>query len=475
MKNSKQTGKNKITRIIIIILFLIIALTIFLLAGFPSIVNGANNKNVSVAIDIHSFEEANYSQDLNHAIIPVVQLDIIRGIMVDRGQPISDINDRIATLTAILSSPIPTATPNPLEPTFSMTISGTNSEIPLPSPTTTIEILSSIIATLTTNSQTPTPTSTLLTSHTPTITATKLPSLTNTSTVIYATNTPTKLPTSTSTIRPTYTSTKQATNTATTNPSNTPTLHPTNTPTTQASITQTLQPSSTPTSQAGNTATLQPTQTLTLLPSSTPTLIPTITHTTPATYTPTTQPTNTPTIQPTLTPTLLSTCSLPLPGSTDNAPPPNGFINAIVPSHNEINVSMDLAYISVFYNQPMELGTLGHGVQRVSNYQLRNLTDPLNPIPMTITLVNYDPASYIANVYFEATPEHGWVPQSTFEFISKFTISNVCGDEQSVDVKINFSTGTYGMTSSKDSPNFYLNGQLTGNLKPMVFLRTTPY
>ena len=168
MEKTIQTVKNKKIRIIIFILFLLFPLIVLQMTGFPLIVIGANNKNLSIAIDIHSFEEANYSQDRNHAIIPGVHLDIVRGILVDRGQSLSDIDVRLATLTAILSSPIPSATPNPLETAFSMTQSGINSELPLSSPT---------------------------------------------STMIHGTNTPTYQPSNISTSQPTYTRTAAATKT----------------------------------------------------------------------------------------------------------------------------------------------------------------------------------------------------------------------------------------------------------------------
>ncbi len=63
------------------------------------------------------------------------------------------------------------------------------------------------------------------------------------------------------------------------------------------------------------------------------------------------------------------------PAGTDLAPPPNGFVNAISPANNATNVSMSLSYITVYYNQPMELGTGGHGVQKTGNYELRNLSN----------------------------------------------------------------------------------------------------
>lgn len=481
MDKTKKNSKNKHSRSLFLVLFLFVSLISFFLAFNPFKVIGANSNNTSIAIDIHSADEANYSQNLNHAIVPGVQLDIIREILLDHGQPITDIDVRLATLTAILSSPIPSATPNPLQPIPSILVSPTNSELFSTTLTTNVEKLTATTTPTTSNSQIPTSTSTIVTSPTSTITATKLPAATNTPTEIFASKTPTIQPSKTSTLQPTKTRTVSATNTtaaptntpailSTNTPTAKPTNSPTNLPTNTPTITSTFQPTNSPTSQSTstpvsqftntptiqntNTQTAQPTNTPTIQLTNTPTNQPTSTSTIPPTFTPSPSPTNTPTSEP--------SCSLPFPFSVNNSPPPNGFINAMSPAHNEINVSLELTSISVYYNQPMELGTLGHGVQRVSNYQLRNLTDPLNPVPMNITFVDYDPATYIAKIYFETTPENGWVPQSTFEFISKSTIYNICGDEQGVVVEINFSTGTPANIGSKESSTMFLKAPTIG-------------
>ena len=426
------------------------------MALHPFKVIGANSNNTSIAIDIHSADEANSSQNLNHAVVPGVESDIIRDLLLDRGQPISDIDVRLATLTAILSSPIPSATPNPLQSIPSTIVSPTSPESLLTTPITNIEILATTITPTTSNSQTSTSTSTIVTSPTSTITATKLPAATNTPTVIFATKTPTNQPSNTSTLQPTKTSTASATNT-TSAPTNTPTMLSTNTPTTQPTnsptnqptntptITLTFQPTNTPTTQTTstptpqftNTPTIQNTNTPTIQPTSTSTIQPTSTSTIPPTFTPTPIPTNTPTTQPTLTPTLPPACSFPLPGSIDYAPPPNGFVEAIYPSNGATDVPMSINHITIFFNQPMEIGTGGHGVQNIGRYLLQNLS---NNDKLDITDVTYDPLTFVAQVYFSKASN--WSILTTYQFTIDKEIANdpTCAVKQDVHIQIEFTT-----------------------------------
>jgi len=161
---------------------------------------------------IHSGRYADYSADSR--LIPNVGLGIIEAALIDNGAPTQEIRSRIATMTAVLQTPIPTATP--ADRSRTPTLPEPTSTAPPPSPTAA-------------GTTTPSPTAWIvLPSLTPFRTFTPTPSLTATASATFAptftasprptkrrrpTKTPT--PTATSTSKPTRTATPTSTATAT--------------------------------------------------------------------------------------------------------------------------------------------------------------------------------------------------------------------------------------------------------------------
>jgi len=349
--------KQRRPRALVLILILLLTLTCLIFAMLPQWLAVAKTSTL-LPVNLHSVAEADYSADQRPYGVPAISLAILKDVILDNNPYATDWADRLATVHAILESPVPTMTPAfttsaaSVQPTTSaldateisvqsterMPTSiptGTSTASPSPSPTvspTAVLVLSptakptrerNAVQTVgptaspsKTATFTPTGESTPIASHTPTGTITASPTATAT-----FTNTPTPTatpappptathtPTLASTHTPTATGTPAPTPTATKSPIPTDTLTATATPTATetatATLTHTPTASHTPTPTATHTptdtlaATTTNTVTATQTPADTPT--PTATHTPTATGTPVSTVTNTPAA--TLTPT----------------------------------------------------------------------------------------------------------------------------------------------------------------------------
>ncbi len=292
-------------------------------------------------IPIHSSDEADYSADSFPRMVPAVGLEILRAIIRNSDPETEDLADRLATVTTILLTPVPTATPQPataspnnpagppggppaapgsptapptatashtgiptgtLGPTATPTASSTQTETPTPTRTGTLVALATATRTAPPPHNTAIPTFTPTATYTPTDTPTATFTPTDTPTATYTpTDTPT--PTFTPTDTPTATYTPTDTPTPTFTPTHTPTATytPTDTPTATFTPTDTPTATYTPTDTPTPTFTPTDTPTATYTPTDTPTPTFTPTDTPTATYTPTDTPT--PTFTPTDTPT----------------------------------------------------------------------------------------------------------------------------------------------------------------------------
>ncbi len=117
--------------------------------------------------------------------------------------------------------------------------------------------------------------------------------------------------------------------------------------------------------------------------------------------------------------------------------PPNGFVEAIYPSNGATDVPMSINHITIFFNQPMEIGTGGHGVQNIGRYLLQNLS---NNDKLDITDVTYDPLTFVAQVYFSKASN--WSILTTYQFTIDKEIANdpTCAVKQDVHIQIEFTT-----------------------------------
>ncbi len=210
-------------------IFLLLSFVLFLcqLINF-GVFHASASGSDSLPVSIRANSQADYSRDEQALLIPPINENIFSQIIMDMtatGSP----EDRFGTLEAILSSPVPTMTPNYLFPTT-------------PAPTRTPE---------------PTPTRTFI----PTMPKTQTPTPFFTPTKFF---TPIKTPIPTRTFTPTY----NAINTPTSTESS-----PMNTPATEEVLpteTYTPTPTETPTPMSTETPTPTPTFTETPTPTNTP-------------------------------------------------------------------------------------------------------------------------------------------------------------------------------------------------------------
>ena len=93
----------------------------------------------------------------------------------------------------------------------------------------------------------------------------------------------------------------------------------------------------------------------------------------------------------------------------------------------------------------METGTTGHGVERTQSYRLNNLSPGQ---PLQITVVYY--SDLAATVYFDKSTD--WIAGTTYEFIVDNNIKNAppCSVTQNVNVRIEFTTSSSGISSPKN-------------------------
>jgi hypothetical protein len=235
----RQTTEHKSRRLFnVAAVFLLLSFLLFLcqLINFGMFEATASESD-SLPVSIRAAARADYSRDMNALPIPPISEDILRQIIMDipaKGNP----QDRMATLQAVLSSPIPTMTldhllPTALTPTrtISPPPSRTTTQIPTlqktrtptsvftstkfyTPPKTSAPTRTSIPTKTATSTRTPTPTPTFTLLPTATLAATNTPTPTPTSTVVTQTDTPTPtstptdgIPTDTHTPTPTPTNT----------------------------------------------------------------------------------------------------------------------------------------------------------------------------------------------------------------------------------------------------------------------------
>ena len=132
-----------------------IALVISLLPNF------LNQKNPSDELPnyLHSVREADYSRGYGFLINPSFNLRLLRDILIHQGLNDDELNNRLATLTAVMLSPVPTATG-----TLSVVNTPTPAwtQTPLPTP-----VLSQTVAPTPVIPPTPVPTNIVVTPDTP--------------------------------------------------------------------------------------------------------------------------------------------------------------------------------------------------------------------------------------------------------------------------------------------------------------------
>ncbi|MEN4041183.1 MAG: hypothetical protein ROW52_08650 [Anaerolineaceae bacterium] len=377
-------------------------------------------------VSIRAVFQADYSAEVIDRDIPVIGMGIIRDAILDENPRAADVDIRLETVQAALSTPVP-----------SMTWAATELATPVPGETSPPE------ATRTPILPTPTlqATATLFASPSPVasptatrfiIVVTRTPTATSTLTRV-ATRTPTKtqtptIPTTTPT--PTETSTPTATETATPTPTETGT--PTATETATPTPTETGTPTATETGTPTPTETGTPTATETGTPTATETGTPTSTETGTPTPTETGTPIPTGTDVPTPTYTATPGCSDPLPGATV----PAGFISAIYPANGAIDVSISTSAFIITFNQPMYIGVDTRNVTD-DHYTLTN-TATGSSLPILSRV--YDPVSYRLTVAFDHT-DFAWRHDTLYEIRVDNQVANACGTRMGNQVTSLFRTG----------------------------------
>lgn len=257
---------HKLKMIVLLVLAVVLLFACLLFLPLLELPGAARS---TIDIVLQSTGQADYSAEKRSLLLPEISLDIIAAVIGDESSE-GDRLVRLATLTAWLSTPVPTMTPRPTRlviapgrptahpprstpadtagsPTHTPGLTPSASFSPTPAASATAEIAgttvyeptqaaatsqpsrtpqhSTVTATVAkTITRTPAPTPTNTSTNTPTLTPTNTPTPTST-------NTPTPTSTPTPTNTPTPTSTNTSTPTSTPTPTNTPTPTPANTPT----------------------------------------------------------------------------------------------------------------------------------------------------------------------------------------------------------------------------------------------------
>jgi hypothetical protein len=448
-----EETKHKRRKVFALFLMLLLAFTCLIIALLPRWVASANAMTL-LEVNLHSSGEADYRADPRPERVPGISLAILKDVILDNEPYATDWADRLATVTAVLGSPIPTMTPafasapalvqTAVVPTenITQTIAGTATQLPSPTPSVS-----------STPTDAPTPSVVTVSSPTPEPTATRN---------MVA---PTRTPAPTSGIRGTPARTSTATQTLTNTPTNTPTVStapaatptPTQTSTSTltatpsvtrtATFTTTITPAGTPTPTSTPTPTFTPTSTYTptFTPTNTPTdtLTPTSTPTPTATYTPTNTPTPTATFTPTNTFTPTSTPTLtPTPGCfivpIDGALP-DGFVKDVDPGDDATDVPITRDYVIIYFNQPMRNDGGGGSVEKPEHYHIYNTATGKDINASNILSRSYDPIDYSLTIMFDTT-DTNWQSNTLFNIIVDGTLQNACGDKQAGKVYTEFTT-----------------------------------
>lgn len=428
MTSQDETGQQKETKlrrrkVLALFLFLLLAFICSIIGLLPQWFASAKSLTL-LDVTLHSSGEADYSADPRPERVPAISLAILKDIILDNEPYATDWAGRLATVTAVLGSPIPTMTP---------------AFTPGPAPVRTVLVPTENI------SQSPDSTATQLADPAPSVSSTPMAAPTPT-VITVASLTPeptgtrnaallTRTPTPTSRIRGTPTRTPAATQTTTCTPTNTPTVFTgpavTSTPTLTSTSILTATPILTP------TPTLSPTST----PAGTPT--PTSTPTPTATYTPTNAPTPTVTFTPTNTFTPTSTpaasptpgCSVPgIDGSL-----PDGFVQDVDPGDGTTGFSITRDYVIIYFNQPMRKDGGGGSVEKPEHYHIYNTATGKDINASNILGRTYNPMDYSLTISFDTT-DSNWQRGTLFNIIVDGSVQNSCRDKQGGQVYTAFTT-----------------------------------
>ncbi len=431
--------------IIFLILLLLFLVWQCVLWASPSLASDSGISQVPIALQAP--DKADYSADPIDRIRNV-DLGIIGDLIAEQQLAREEVEARLMTLTAVLISPVPSATPAP----------GETHSAPSPTP----DLAVNLDQTPTATAPPPSPTE-MKATETATATPTRTPSASPTST---STNPPTATlppaspvpPTATRTLpppAPTSTSTPlppTALPTATYTP-----LPPTATPTATATFTPDP-PTATPTATATFTP-VPPTATPTDTPSATPTFTPvppTATPTDTPTATPTQTPTNTPTSTNTPTATATPGCSLPI---FDDGLLPEGYVLAVLPLVGSINIPMDTDTITIFFNQPMKYSAGAGSVDNPGFYELRKDDFSADRVPFLSAV--YNPSNYSLVLEIDKS-DNEWDPDTWYDLKIKSGIRNACDVKQDQDVLLvpGVGLGHFRTTLTACSPPVFDDGQL---------------
>ncbi len=507
--------------IIFLILLLLFLVWQCVLWASPSLASDSGISQVPIALQAP--DKADYSADPIDRIRNV-DLGIIGDLIAEQQLAREEVEARLMTLTAVLISPVPSATlapgethsalsptpdlavnldqtptatappPSPTEMKATETATATPTRTPSASPTSTstnpptatLPPASPVPPTATRTLPPPAPTSTstpLPPTALPTATYTPLsPTATPTATATFTpdppTATPTDTPTATATatpVPPTATPTDTPTATATATPVP-PTATPTHTPTATATSTP-VPPTATPTDTPTSTATYTPvpptdtptaTATATLVPpTATPTDTPTATATStpvPPTATPTDTPTATPTQTPTNTPTSTNT---PTATATPGCSLPI-FDDGLLPEGYVLAVLPLVGSINI----PMDTDTItiffnqpmkySAGAGSVDNPGFYELRkDDFSADRVPFLSAVYNPSNYSLVLEIDKS-DNEWDPDTWYDLKIKSGIRNACDVKQDQDVLLvpGVGLGHFRTTLTACSPPVFDDGQL---------------
>jgi len=97
--------------------FLVIFLLLLVIIGLGILIQGINaknnNKHQTLPISLHSAADADYSRDFRDQLNPKIDVSIVFDIIKEESMPNEDVDSRIQSVSDVLSSPVPTATPIP--------------------------------------------------------------------------------------------------------------------------------------------------------------------------------------------------------------------------------------------------------------------------------------------------------------------------------------------------------------------------
>ena len=161
----QQLIEQKQRNIFFFILMLVLLMLFFVQLLDFGRSNPSNNGRTNLPVSIRADSQADYGQDSDDLIVPPVNENIIQQIIQDL-QGIGDPAERVSTLQASFSMPVPTMTWNPLIPTSTLPPT-TNSVGGSTTPQATVSLPVTATDTILTASPTPSPITTIVSSTPP--------------------------------------------------------------------------------------------------------------------------------------------------------------------------------------------------------------------------------------------------------------------------------------------------------------------